>query len=460
MNKFCKYIIAALALLAVSQTKAEGYTKWHALDYMDDIAFLQSNDPDDPEEQAALRFFKDAYPNAQILTPEKFMSLDIRNSRITMIWIHANRGGIPQGWQNIAAFYTVAPEGQTEVTPYDVNYDPYAVLDESLDYKYSAENGMNETEFITKLKAIAKFGSCRSKLYEQVGLNLYFSGLAAQFIEGIGRVHKDDKIDVYGDDKSKISRYSSVSFTGTWSISPWIKNTGNPDHAGFASYGQVYDDFNVNWGHLVPLYTDGNVHPLMGADGTIYVSDNNCMWGDRNISDFDKRNRAVVQGTWGHLTETLEVAPIALVEFLRDNQGINNDWHVDHSDLAKPGFASHIVVNGIAACQWQVYTVPQSGPQTMATYAADDYVMPLSDQFGVNKHQEQLENFTFNTINYLSNLTDEQYVTTGIEDVDIDNEVEVAPEYYTLGGVRVSCPESKGIYIKRTGNKVEKIIVR
>lgn len=48
-------------------------------------------------------------------------------------------------------------------------------------------------------------------------------------------------------------------------------------------------------------------------------------------------------------------------------------------------------------------------------------------------------------------------VLVGIESVDAD--VEVAPEYYTLQGVKVANPAS-GIYIERRGEKVRKVMIR
>ena len=46
---------------------------------------------------------------------------------------------------------------------------------------------------------------------------------------------------------------------------------------------------------------------------------------------------------------------------------------------------------------------------------------------------------------------------TGIESVDAE-EVEAPVEYYNLQGVRVMNPEN-GLYIKRQGNKVTKVIL-
>ena len=48
-------------------------------------------------------------------------------------------------------------------------------------------------------------------------------------------------------------------------------------------------------------------------------------------------------------------------------------------------------------------------------------------------------------------------VSTGIESVDAE-EVEAPVEYYNLQGVKVANPE-KGLYIKKQGKKVTKVIL-
>ena len=48
-------------------------------------------------------------------------------------------------------------------------------------------------------------------------------------------------------------------------------------------------------------------------------------------------------------------------------------------------------------------------------------------------------------------------VVTGVEDVTVDENAPV--EYYNLQGVRVANPEN-GIYIRRQGSKVSKVLVR
>ncbi len=50
---------------------------------------------------------------------------------------------------------------------------------------------------------------------------------------------------------------------------------------------------------------------------------------------------------------------------------------------------------------------------------------------------------------------EQEYVTTGIEDV----EVNAAPaEYFNLQGIRVTAPAAGNVYIRRTSNKVEKVV--
>lgn len=455
MIKTLKYILFSIAMLTTAEASA-----WKDLWYMDDIAFLHSNDPDDPQEQAAWEFFHKAYPNAYELTPQDFMELDNTNCRVTMIWIHADRGGVEKGWRNLARFYTVAPDASGPEVYSEPETDIYGEdgFPKDLPFVYTQQNGMNEDEFMIKLMAMAKYHP----------VNMYFSGLAAQFIEGIRRVHPDDGIDLC----ESPSHYAVTEIrNNSWAVSPWIENQGNPDHAGFASYGRTIDNWILEWGHLVALergdYEEkDDVHPLIGAaDTPIYISNNNCMWSARNITDFDKRNRAVVQGTWGH--QSGEVVPVGLVEFLRDNQGINIDLTVEHPELAKPGYASHIVVNGLACCYWQPFAKSQEGTQPAMAPSKEATENTNVDDYGENIHQTNLENFTFNTINYLARLTDYDYVTTGIEgiepDIDPDHNFSIEVKYFTISGIYAggsATDLSPGIYIKHTGNKVEKIAIR
>jgi hypothetical protein len=53
----------------------------------------------------------------------------------------------------------------------------------------------------------------------------------------------------------------------------------------------------------------------------------------------------------------------------------------------------------------------------------------------------------------------ENGVETGIQEVVEQEETNIEPEYFTLQGVKVNNP-SNGIYIKRIGNHVSKVVIR
>lgn len=53
----------------------------------------------------------------------------------------------------------------------------------------------------------------------------------------------------------------------------------------------------------------------------------------------------------------------------------------------------------------------------------------------------------------------EEPVPSGIEDVEIDNSADAPVEFYNLQGVRVDNPAA-GLYIRRQGTKVEKVVIR
>ncbi len=64
---------------------------------------------------------------------------------------------------------------------------------------------------------------------------------------------------------------------------------------------------------------------------------------------------------------------------------------------------------------------------------------------------------------YTMNDVLESYITipesAGVQDVIVEDNTAIAPEYFNLQGVRVDNPES-GLYIVRQGNKVRKVVIR
>ncbi len=64
----------------------------------------------------------------------------------------------------------------------------------------------------------------------------------------------------------------------------------------------------------------------------------------------------------------------------------------------------------------------------------------------------------YKAANEWKNFTNYQALTvSAIDDIEADNNAVV--EYYTIQGVRVDNP-SNGLYIKKQGNKVSKVVVK
>ncbi len=157
--------------------------------------------------------------------------------------------------------------------------------------------------------------------------------------------------------------------------------------------------------------------PLLGTgDGTeMHREDHNCMWdlnsyqytaeGRNTVERFEAQNNATVLGTWGHV---VDFAVAGIVDFAPAADG-----------------EGRIMANGMAAFEW--------APRT-----------------GINKFHDNLEKFTSNVIDYLTDP-----LNTGVSVIEAETTL---PVYYNLQGVRVDNP-SAGLYIKVEGKKASKVVL-
>lgn len=419
-----KYILSAIVTLAVAVTAhAETHTpQFKPLEDMKEIAFLKSNNPN-ADEEAALAFFQQAYPNAYVITPDEFMNLDVENLDYLMIWIHAFRPGLEKGWNNLAQYYlpTATSDeadetGETDITAETGDTD---TTDEAGDADGSEQTEPSEGQteynadaFIAKLKSISK----------DKGVNLYLSGQAVQFVEGMDRISSEYPINCYGNNTT------TILTTEVWAVSSKIEDNSHADHNGFAMFGYLNDDWAAEKGYVVPLTKgdyQGNtdVYPMLGVGLEIY--DNNCMWtGVTDINAFNVANNSQVQGTWGQLYGNVQ--DFGIVEFLPDDatavpDHVNRDWK------------GNILVNGLAACQWA----------------------PVGD----NEFAYNLKDMTFNAVNYLAKKLEKPSKPSAIIEVEADGS-EAEAVYYTVSGVRVAAPSAPGIYVRVQGGKAVKVAVR
>lgn len=75
------------------------------------------------------------------------------------------------------------------------------------------------------------------------------------------------------------------------------------------------------------------------------------------------------------------------------------------------------------------------------------------------KEETELKPVCYDMHSLKNHINNEQHTVTDIEDLNVDNNI--APVYYDLGGRVVNAEQmGKGIYIKRIGNKSEKVLVR
>ncbi len=327
------------------------------------IAFLRSNDPND-QENAALRFFRAAYPTGQVLTPEEFMNkTELQLRSISLLWIHADRpslsdfsqddmpGRAPKEWRKVAAHYTSGS---------DEDIDAFAA-------RLALFTGKEEP-------VVTEYDPTK-------GSNLYLSGQAVLLLYGMGRLPETLPM-IYGEDlNKKLNGYDDV-----WKINSNFN--GDEEHEYHAIYGSPNPatGWELKQGYLVPLDNHGGIYETMApADGveSLGVFDHNCMWDTANLPEgversyggFRKAYHCVGLGAWGHHTEG--VTELGIVEFLPGHATAVGSSPADSWNDYRH-FNGNIIANGMACCQF------------------------LPDPKDGNRFQQNIYALTFNTINYLT----------------------------------------------------------
>lgn len=140
--------------------------------------------------------------------------------------------------------------------------------------------------------------------------------------------------------------------------------------------------------------------------------------GANTVEKFERQNNAVVLGQWGHVQD---YAVAGIVEFLPSDV-------TAYTDEAKA--SGRIIANGLAACEW-------------------------SPRQGGNAFHDNLEILTHNCMTYLEKNNN----STGI--LEVLSEADAEAVYFNLQGMRVLESELlPGIYVKRQGNTVTKVLVK
>lgn len=467
MKRFVLFtlLLTALATLPARAFYLQEVSEITPINYKT-CAFLKSNTPND-EEIAAMGFFSETYPYAPILSPEDLQTTTVfsgvhydTGQQVKMLWIHADRANLDKGWKNLAKYYVPLSEGET--------IDQIAEDDERI------TTFINNLAYISReaIVSVDEFiydsdGASNTSVNYQ-GVNLYLSGLAVQFIEGIGRLNSDYPINEYCDNKS-VSNSNIYHRTDTWKVTGLVYDVDHdpaPHNAGHAIYGKILDPENHNSPekgykiYLCPVETSGDYfYPMLEAKSgvTMYNDNNGCMWKDQNgtIEDFRQKNRAQVIGRWGHYDGST-ATDFAIVEFLPDQAS-------GYPNMQKCGFSGNTIVNGAAACQWAPSWDSANGPTRVEYVEGSTIHSPNGyDTLDVtvdspNQWYGNLQRLTYNTINY---LTPGSKQTTESASISADPDEAVTSRWFTIDGRQISAPSVPGIYIEIKGTRAVKRIVR
>lgn len=265
-----------------------GYDNVHNFSEIDRIENLQERaaasfllDPDG--------YFRQIRPdvNIEIICPGDIERIDPNN--FDCIWIHIDRTGIAQGWENL-------PEA------------------------------FRRPELIEALRN-----------YSRDGGQMLLTKQATQLVVPIGRVTADFAPNIFGSGEGGKG-------TDDWQINPhvgWNWHISDPACYFDRSGHDIYDN-------IPSVKVNGNEFDTFPMEGTgngseMWREDHNCMWDLNNLppytgGDFNKVVRfqedcnARVLGTWGHVTDD---AVAGIVEFRPTIQ-----------------YRGRIIANGLATCEW------------------------------------------------------------------------------------------------------------
>lgn len=283
--------------------------------------------------------------------------------------------------------------------------------------------------------------------YHQRGGGLLLTKQANKLINKIGRV--EDKFAVNINDEG-----NGGNGTDVWAINPQLGVLCNVE--GFGEFDTRRDEYTDRSSHVI--FKDLNsfnwsctlenknkeqqtfefkVYGLLGTgNGTeMFRWDHNCMWdlnrlafnetteGRNNMEKFQNETHSVVLGTWGHV---VDFAVAAVVEFL---------------PLEK------------AATMAEGDAQPGNTTGTILAIGPNAYELPLADT--KNGSAENVRQFTQNALLYLAPLSD----ASGVADIETED-ADAPVQYFNLQGIECAGELPAGIYIRRCGNTVSKVVVK
>lgn len=204
---------------------------------------------EDDDEKAAAQWFEATIANGTILTPTTV--LDITPDMFTTLWIHIDRVGINQGWENLPA-------------------------------PFSNEN---------VLEAL--------RAYTAAGGNLLLTVHATQLTVALGIIPDNLKPGLFGNG-------SGAENADIWGINPIIGSVDTPPYSDNSEHPAFEGiDFNSE------VYATHAFAPLIGAG---VKEDHNCMWdlnsygfavpsGSNTVAVFEEETNSKVLGTWQHVAD-------------------------------------------------------------------------------------------------------------------------------------------------------------
>lgn len=266
------------------------------------------------------------------------------------------------------------------------------------------------------------------KQFVEDGGSLLLTKQATQLVSKIGRIDASFDPTIYADGEGG-------NGTDVWTIQAQIGYLWSVETAPEYDLTQYYDrrSHEIYKGLSVMQFTGNGgftyeTFPMEGTgNGTeMWREDHNCMWdlnayaytadGKNTVEKFERQNNAVVLGQWG---QVIDFAVAGIVEFL------------PQTTARGAGESGRIIANGLAAYEW-------------------------SPRSGVNAYHSNIEQMTKNSLEYLSG-TD---LYTGVDAIE-SNDEQMPAQYFNLSGVNVSENSlAPGMYIKRQGSTVTKIIVK
>lgn len=311
-------------------------------------------------------------------------NIEVSPERASVIWFHQHYVDPSRSTENNYG------EGQiimnrdfldTDLSEIDVLWIPIGRKVENIDQL----NGFLNDEQKTKLIGFIKDGG-----------NVFLSGFATYYVRCLGRMTDDLKYITYSNGYG--------NHDGTWSVR---LADAEPTHAVWKHLGTP-DDTQEGW----------KKYPLVSGQR----NDRNCLWADKNWTNFQNAHNCKILGFWGNNGEPNGAG---FIEFYP-----KDDWK------------GTIIVNGLAAYQWKI------------------------DNYDEDSYKENIKKLTRGVLDYLSTsisagwgALEESSMRIG-GGFELRNSVKLSSElpegctlkFYSNDPVTANTDEAGGVYCNYFGN--------